>query len=176
MPLPRIRPCCQCHRRHDRCEWRQSHSLIGTRRAIGAHIRRVSSLKELKQKTTQSGLMAVVTFSHELFVRKHMVPALTETQTYVLFGQPGRTEAPTPNPIPTGGRRTKMVIPGETLFVSVFGTRLQLSQKSHRQSHRTGTFLVNGVQKSAALHCRRKPPPWHSLSRRARSSELLPPR
>jgi 3-methylfumaryl-CoA hydratase len=84
--------------------------------SIGSQIRRVSSLKELKEKSSPSGPMAVVTFSHELFVDEQTMPALIETQTYVLLGQPGRTKAIISNPIPTGAMQMKTVIPDETLL------------------------------------------------------------
>jgi 3-methylfumaryl-CoA hydratase len=83
---------------------------------IGSQIRRVSSLKELKEKSAPSGPMAVVTFSHELFVNEQTGPALIETQTYVLQARLGPTKAPNSNPVSAGAMQMKTVIPDETLL------------------------------------------------------------
>ena len=52
---------------------------------IGVTVRRTSAVQSLSEKTTDAGPMAIVTLVHELSVEKEAVPAVVETQTYVLL-------------------------------------------------------------------------------------------
>jgi 3-methylfumaryl-CoA hydratase len=51
---------------------------------IGSEIERTSFVKDLKEKTTQSGRMAIVTIQHELRPISDSKPVIIETQTYIL--------------------------------------------------------------------------------------------
>jgi 3-methylfumaryl-CoA hydratase len=51
---------------------------------IGSEIERTSFIKNIKEKTTQSGRMAIVTIQHELRPVLDLNPAIVETQTYIL--------------------------------------------------------------------------------------------
>lgn len=85
---------------------------------IGTPLQRISSIKNLTQKSTQSGSMAVVTIQHELHVSKDVAAAVVETQTYLMLapreGVLNDDRAEQLLPIPAGRSRT--VIPDETLL------------------------------------------------------------
>jgi 3-methylfumaryl-CoA hydratase len=51
---------------------------------IGSEIERTSFIKNIKEKTTPSGRMAIVTIQHELRLVSDSKPAIIETQTYIL--------------------------------------------------------------------------------------------
>jgi 3-methylfumaryl-CoA hydratase len=51
---------------------------------IGSEIEKTSFVKNIKEKTTQSGRMAIVTIQHELRPVSEPKPAIIETQTYIL--------------------------------------------------------------------------------------------
>lgn len=51
---------------------------------IGSEIERTSFIKEIKEKTTHNGRMAIVTIQHELRPVSEEKPAIVETQTYIL--------------------------------------------------------------------------------------------
>ena len=82
---------------------------------IGAKIRRVSALTELKEKANSAGPMALATFSHELFVEQQSTPSLVETQTFMLLGA-GRPKAPSLSPIPASAQRMKTFLPDESVL------------------------------------------------------------
>jgi 3-methylfumaryl-CoA hydratase len=54
---------------------------------IGSEIERTSFIKIIKEKTTPSGRMAIVTIQHELRPVSDSKPAIVETQTYILLGE-----------------------------------------------------------------------------------------
>jgi 3-methylfumaryl-CoA hydratase len=54
---------------------------------IGSEIERTSFVKNIKEKTTESGRMAIVTIQHELRPVLDSKPAIVETQTYILLGE-----------------------------------------------------------------------------------------
>lgn len=83
---------------------------------IGASLKRTSSVKSLRQKETNSGAMAIVTIGHELNLRGHAAPVLTETQTYLLLpasssSSPGADRHP-----PVVAERVKTALPDDTLL------------------------------------------------------------
>jgi 3-methylfumaryl-CoA hydratase len=51
---------------------------------IGSEIERTSFVKDIKEKTTPSGRMSIVTIQHELRPVSDSKPAIIETQTYIL--------------------------------------------------------------------------------------------
>jgi 3-methylfumaryl-CoA hydratase len=51
---------------------------------IGSEIEKTSFVKNIKEKTTESGRMAIVTIQHELRPVSEPKPAIIETQTYIL--------------------------------------------------------------------------------------------
>jgi 3-methylfumaryl-CoA hydratase len=54
---------------------------------IGSEIEKTSFVKNIKEKTTQSGRMAIVTIQHELRPLLDSKPAIIETQTYILLSE-----------------------------------------------------------------------------------------
>lgn len=83
---------------------------------IGASLKRTSSVKNLRQKETDSGGMAIVTIGHELTLKGHTAPVLAETQTYLLlpaasFSPPGTDKHP-----PAVAARLKTAFPDDTLL------------------------------------------------------------
>lgn len=52
---------------------------------IGASVNRFSAMQSLVQKETKAGPMAVATIEHELRLAHETIPALVETQTYLLL-------------------------------------------------------------------------------------------
>jgi 3-methylfumaryl-CoA hydratase len=52
---------------------------------IGSEIEKTSFVKNIKEKTTESGRMAIVTIQHELRPILDSKPAIVETQTYILL-------------------------------------------------------------------------------------------
>jgi 3-methylfumaryl-CoA hydratase len=97
---------------------------------IGSEIERTSFVKNIKEKTTPSGRMAIVTIQHELRPVTELNPAIVETQTYILLSgkntqsKTEQTFAPTTSDIPiviarheaTKSDIQKQIIPDETLL------------------------------------------------------------
>jgi 3-methylfumaryl-CoA hydratase len=93
---------------------------------IGAAIERTSFIKNIKEKTTQSGRMAIVTIQHELRPIAAASPAIVETQTYILLEgkniesklEPSHTVSPSSSPPweGLGEAILKQIIPDETLL------------------------------------------------------------
>lgn len=84
---------------------------------IGSEIERTSFIKNIKEKTTSSGRMAIVTIQHELRPLLDSKPAIIETQTYILL------EGKKDNPILEKAKKgeinatvQKQIIPDETLL------------------------------------------------------------
>jgi 3-methylfumaryl-CoA hydratase len=89
---------------------------------IGASVNRFSAMKSLIQKETKAGPMAVVTIEHELQLAHESIPALVETQTYLLlpaskegFKAAAKSEAENSS-VDIKGLLTKTVVPNETLL------------------------------------------------------------
>jgi 3-methylfumaryl-CoA hydratase len=85
---------------------------------IGSAVVRKSAIKSLTQKTTKTGPMVVVAIEHELKLHNENVPALVETQTYLLLpASKGTSPISSENfsARPTG-MREKTVVPDETLL------------------------------------------------------------
>jgi 3-methylfumaryl-CoA hydratase len=85
---------------------------------IGTRLIRQSAIKDITQKVTKSGPMAVVSIQHELRLKETAQPALIETQTYLLLpatrGAAASHLADYNGPIK--GQVVKTVMPDETLL------------------------------------------------------------
>jgi 3-methylfumaryl-CoA hydratase len=85
---------------------------------IGSAVLRHSSIKSLTQKTTKAGPMVVAVIQHEIKLHGADLPALIETQTYLLLpatkgASPASTEHFTAH---VTGDKVKTVVPDETLL------------------------------------------------------------
>jgi 3-methylfumaryl-CoA hydratase len=86
---------------------------------IGSEVERTSFVKNIKEKTTESGRMAIVTLQHELRPIAASNPAIVETQTYILLsGKPAQTKpSVSTTEIPNlTAEFQKQVVPDETLL------------------------------------------------------------
>jgi 3-methylfumaryl-CoA hydratase len=84
---------------------------------IGAAIERSSFIKNISEKTTNSGRMAIVTLQHELYDFLDKKPLLTETQTYILLSEKsGQAAAAKENIEPINASFQKKIIPDETFL------------------------------------------------------------
>jgi 3-methylfumaryl-CoA hydratase len=85
---------------------------------IGSEVERKSFVKNITEKTTNSGRMAIVTLQHELRPIANSSPAIVETQTYILLsGKSGATKASSENfqSFPNFSKQ-KQIVPDETLL------------------------------------------------------------
>lgn len=85
---------------------------------IGANVRRRSGIQSLTHKSTKAGPMAVAVIQHELRLSNDHLPALVETQTYLLLPAAKGYAPPAQavfNPNVTG-QRVKTVVPDETVL------------------------------------------------------------
>lgn len=86
---------------------------------IGSIVERTSFIKNITEKTTNSGPMVIVTIQHELCSDSASIPAITETQTYILLSGKNAQSKP---PLPTSEIRNlnseiqKQIVPDETLL------------------------------------------------------------
>jgi 3-methylfumaryl-CoA hydratase len=85
---------------------------------IGSTVVRKSAIKSLTQKTTKTGPMVVVAIEHELKLHNENVPALVETQTYLLLpASKGASPISSENfSARHTGMKEKTVVPDETLL------------------------------------------------------------
>lgn len=88
---------------------------------IGSVVERTSFVKNIAEKTTQSGRMAIVTIQHELRPIALPSPAIIETQTYILLsGKNTQSKAEQLSASPTSEIRNpkfeKQIVPDETLL------------------------------------------------------------
>jgi 3-methylfumaryl-CoA hydratase len=84
---------------------------------IGSEVERTSFIKNIKEKTTQSGRMAIVTIQHELRPIATATPAIVETQTYILLsGKSVSTPLEKTIEAPPESAFQKQIIPDETLL------------------------------------------------------------
>lgn len=84
---------------------------------IGSDVERTSFVRQITEKKTPSGPIAIVKIEHELRSLGGEIPAIVETQTYILLGgNTGATKAePTPaQPVQTDHQ--KVLVPDETLL------------------------------------------------------------
>jgi 3-methylfumaryl-CoA hydratase len=95
---------------------------------IGSIVEKTSFIKNIVEKTTKNGPMAIVTIQHELRPVLHASPAIVETQTYILkpimnYELGIRKEDPEITnhsqnqfPIPNSHTPNAVIIPDETLL------------------------------------------------------------
>jgi 3-methylfumaryl-CoA hydratase len=86
---------------------------------IGAAVQRSSAVRSIVRKATSSGPMAVVTLAHELRIDSVVLPAVAETQTYLLLpARPlgGQAAEATPPAAPLRAAHMKTVVPDATLL------------------------------------------------------------
>lgn len=84
---------------------------------IGAELERTSFIKNITEKTSSSGPMAIVTVQHELCIASATSPAIVETQTYILLsGTSTQTKVEKILPAPIFTKYHKQFIPDETLL------------------------------------------------------------
>ncbi|MFV5700847.1 hypothetical protein ACM55F_03150 [Flavobacterium sp. XS2P12] len=84
---------------------------------IGSVVEKTSFIKSIVEKTTNSGPMAIVTIQHELRPVTASIPAIIETQTYILLSASTaskNSEKTSSQPIES--KHQKQVIPDETLI------------------------------------------------------------
>ena len=85
---------------------------------IGATLHRASSIESLKRKSTESGPLAILTILHELRIPNAVMPAIIETQTYLLQGAQKRfaQDINVGSSAPISADRTMAFVPDETLL------------------------------------------------------------
>lgn len=118
---------------------------------IGAAVQRASSIKSLTRKTTDTGPMAIATILHELRLASDDVPALVETQTYLLLpARNGAAPAGAAAPVDMSAQtRTSTVTPDETLLFqySALGFnshRIHIDRSHARNVEGFPDLVVNG--------------------------------
>lgn len=117
---------------------------------IGSEVERTSFVKDIKEKTTQSGRMAIVTIQHELRPIAEVNPAIIETQTYILLsGKNVPTASEKTLKAPIEGAYQKQIIPDETLLFqySALGFnshKIHLDRDYARNVERLPDLVVNG--------------------------------
>lgn len=125
---------------------------------VGAALLRSSAVRSIVHKTNAAGPMAVVTVSHDLVLEGQTVPALVETQTYLLL--PARAAAAPAaeaasvatslTPLtPVQAQHLKTVVPDETLLFqySALGFnshRIHLDRDHARSVEGFPDLVVNG--------------------------------
>ncbi len=118
--------------------------------AIGSMVERTSFIKNISEKTTTSGRMAIVTIYHELRPVSAPTPAIIETQTYILLGE--KSGQVTPEKIiaaPSEAEFQKQVIPDETILFqySALGFnshKIHLDKNYAREIEGLPDLVVNG--------------------------------
>jgi 3-methylfumaryl-CoA hydratase len=84
---------------------------------IGLEIERTSFVKNITEKTTHSGPMAIVTIQHELRPFSESIPVIVETQTYILLsGKSVQTISEKTIAEPIYAKNQKQIVPDETLL------------------------------------------------------------
>jgi 3-methylfumaryl-CoA hydratase len=85
---------------------------------IGAAVMRHGRLKNLVEKTTKNGPMVIATIHHELSLRQDDLPALVESQTYLLLPAFKGVQTFSSDQVAADihGYRVKTVVPDQTLL------------------------------------------------------------
>jgi 3-methylfumaryl-CoA hydratase len=82
---------------------------------IGSEVERTSFVKEIKEKTTNNGPMAIVTIQHELRPIAQEQSAIVETQTYILLES--KTAPPQPSATAAASIGSELNIVGAKQFI-----------------------------------------------------------
>lgn len=118
--------------------------------AIGSMVERTSFVKNIVEKATASGRMAIVTMHHELRPVTAPIPSIVETQTYILLGEKnGQTAAEKNMAAPVEAEHQKQVTPDETLLFqySALGFnshKIHLDKNYAREVEGLPDLVVNG--------------------------------
>ncbi len=118
--------------------------------AIGSMVERTSFVKNISEKTTASGRMAIVEIHHELRPISAATPAIVETQTYILLGEKsGQTTVEKTPHAPNEAEFQKQVIPDETILFqySALGFnshKIHLDKNYAREVEGLPDLVVNG--------------------------------
>jgi 3-methylfumaryl-CoA hydratase len=84
---------------------------------IGAEIERTSFIKNITEKNSSTGPMAIVTIQHELSIVTASSPAIVETQTYILLNEKSvQKKLENTLPVPIQTKYQKQIVPDETLL------------------------------------------------------------
>jgi 3-methylfumaryl-CoA hydratase len=84
---------------------------------IGSQVVRTSLIKNITEKTSSSGPMAIVTIQHELRSVSESSPAIIETQTYILLSaKSAQTKIEKIPAVPILTKYQKHIVPDETLL------------------------------------------------------------
>jgi 3-methylfumaryl-CoA hydratase len=84
---------------------------------IGSVVEKTSFIKSIVEKTTNSGPMAIVTIQHELRPVAASIPAIIETQTYILLSASTASKNSEKKPSqPIEAKHQKQITPDETLI------------------------------------------------------------
>lgn len=84
---------------------------------IGSEVERTSFVKSITEKTSSSGPMAIVTIQHELWPVSESMPAIVETQTYILLsGKSVQPKVEKTAPVPILTKFQKHIVPDETIL------------------------------------------------------------
>jgi 3-methylfumaryl-CoA hydratase len=123
---------------------------------IGSEVERTSFVKSITEKTSSSGPMAIVTIQHELRPVSAAVPAIIETQTYILLSGKNAPSKPEQSPkLATSEVRNlksemvKQVVPDETILFqySALGFnshKIHLDKEYARNIEGLPDLVVNG--------------------------------
>jgi 3-methylfumaryl-CoA hydratase len=118
---------------------------------IGATLHRASSVESLKRKSTESGPLAILTILHELRIPNAAMPAIIETQTYLLQGAQKRfaQDVNVGSSAPISADRTMVFVPDETLLFQYsalgFNThKIHLDRSYARDVEGYPDLVVNG--------------------------------
>jgi 3-methylfumaryl-CoA hydratase len=84
---------------------------------IGSEVERTSFVKNITEKTTNSGRMAIVTIQHELRPFSESTPVIVETQTFILLSEKSvQTTSERTIAEPSHAKYQKQIVPDETLL------------------------------------------------------------
>ncbi|MCC6723441.1 MAG: hypothetical protein IT258_02950 [Saprospiraceae bacterium] len=84
---------------------------------IGSVLEKTSFIKNIMEKTSQSGRMAIVNIQHELRAVDALNPAIVETQTYILLDGKNFSAKNEKTPAePSSAKYQKQFVPDETLL------------------------------------------------------------
>jgi 3-methylfumaryl-CoA hydratase len=85
---------------------------------IGSEIERTSFVKNISEKTSNSGRMAIVTLQHELRPVSDINPAIIETQTYILLENKSNSSKSSSGNFQSfpNFSKQKQIVPDETLL------------------------------------------------------------
>jgi 3-methylfumaryl-CoA hydratase len=118
--------------------------------AIGSEVERTSFVKSISEKTSSSGLMAIVNIQHELRSIGEPVPDIVETQTYILLSDKKvQTKSEKTPAAPILTKYQKQIVPDETLLFqySALGFnshKIHLDREYAKNVERLPGLVVNG--------------------------------